>query len=247
MYVDNYIHITHLPHVIEYFKQTGWTIQQTKSASEVFRAARRDHYKPVILFHKSDTDFLLVNSRDLKIFTKFMMWYHMKGEIDMKNAANTREIDIQEALAKIDILEASIAQIKAQLMGQSIPDASVHTDGLQEYTSRVLNDIGMPHHVKGYRYARFALMLVVKDRSLLEAMTKALYPGVAKEFDTTPSRVERAIRHAIEVTWDRGDLDTLQRYFGFTVRSDKGRPTNSEFFSLLADYIIARGGRYDMD
>ena len=95
----------------------------------------------------------------------------------------------------------------------------------------------MPAHIKGYQYLREAIIIAVNDMDVINAITKVLYPQVAKAFQTTPSRVERAIRHAIEVAWDRGDLDTLQRFFGYTVSNTKGKPTNSEFIALIADKL----------
>ena len=95
----------------------------------------------------------------------------------------------------------------------------------------------MPAHIKGYHYLREAILYTIKDMEAINAVTKVLYPAVAKRFNTTASRVERAIRHAIEVAWDRGDLETLQRFFGYTVSNTKGKPTNSEFIALIADKL----------
>ena len=100
-----------------------------------------------------------------------------------------------------------------------------------------IHEIGVPAHIKGYQYLREAIIIAVEDMDVINAITKILYPQVAKTFQTTPSRVERAIRHAIEVAWDRGDLDTLQRFFGYTVSNTKGKPTNSEFIALIADKL----------
>ena len=103
--------------------------------------------------------------------------------------------------------------------------------------TNIIHEIGVPAHIKGYQYLREAIILAVEDMDVINAITKVLYPQVAKTFQTTPSRVERAIRHAIEVAWDRGDLDTLQRFFGYTVSNTKGKPTNSEFIALIADKL----------
>ena len=101
----------------------------------------------------------------------------------------------------------------------------------------IIHEIGVPAHIKGYQYLREAIIIAVNDMDVINAITKVLYPQVAKTFQTTPSRVERAIRHAIEVAWDRGALDTLQRFFGYTVSNTKGKPTNSEFIALIADKL----------
>ena len=108
---------------------------------------------------------------------------------------------------------------------------------LKDMVTAVIHEVGVPAHIKGYQYLRQAIIIAVNDMDVINAITKVLYPQVAKTFQTTPSRVERAIRHAIEVAWDRGDLDTLQRFFGYTVNSAKGKPTNSEFIALIADKL----------
>ncbi len=109
--------------------------------------------------------------------------------------------------------------------------------GIEAMVTNIIHEIGVPAHIKGYQYLREAIIIAVGDMEVINAITKVLYPQVAKAFQTTPSRVERAIRHAIEVAWDRGDLDTLQRFFGYTVSNTKGKPTNSEFIALIADKL----------
>ena len=109
--------------------------------------------------------------------------------------------------------------------------------GIEAMVTSIIHEIGVPAHIKGYQYLREAIIIAVNDMDVINAITKVLYPQVAKTFETTPSRVERAIRHAIEVAWDRGDLDTLQRFFGYTVSNTKGKPTNSEFIALIADKL----------
>jgi two-component system response regulator (stage 0 sporulation protein A) len=103
--------------------------------------------------------------------------------------------------------------------------------------TEIIHEIGVPAHIKGYQYLREAIILTINDMDIINAVTKVLYPTVAKKFSTTPSRVERAIRHAIEVAWDRGDLETLQKFFGYTVSNIKGKPTNSEFIAMIADRL----------
>ena len=108
---------------------------------------------------------------------------------------------------------------------------------IETMVTGIIHEIGVPAHIKGYQYLREAIIIAVGDMDVVNAITKVLYPQVAKTFQTTPSRVERAIRHAIEVAWDRGDLDTLQRFVGYTVSNTKGKPTNSEFIALIADKL----------
>lgn len=109
---------------------------------------------------------------------------------------------------------------------------------LESLVTTIIHEIGVPAHIKGYQYLREAIIMTVEDMDVINAVTKILYPEVAKKFGTTASRVERAIRHAIEVAWDRGDLETLQKYFGYTVSNTKGKPTNSEFIAMIADRLV---------
>lgn len=118
------------------------------------------------------------------------------------------------------------------------PEAEEHPAELKNMVTAIIHEIGVPAHIKGYQYLREAIMIAVNDMEVINAVTKVLYPEVAKRFSTTPSRVERAIRHAIEVAWDRGDLETLQKFFGYTVSNTKGKPTNSEFISMIADRLV---------
>lgn len=108
---------------------------------------------------------------------------------------------------------------------------------MEVVVTEMIHQLGVPAHIKGYHYLRRAIMHSIKDQEMLESVTKLMYPTVAKEFSTTPSRVERAIRHAIEIAWDRGDVDTLNSFFGYTVNTGKGKPTNSEFIALIVDKI----------
>lgn len=104
----------------------------------------------------------------------------------------------------------------------------------------ILHQIGVPAHIKGYHYLRDSIIMSVKHPEIINAVTKELYPSVAKKYDTTSSRVERAIRHAIEVAWDRGDVDILNSYFGYTIHNGRGKPTNSEFIAMIADRLRLR-------
>ena len=108
---------------------------------------------------------------------------------------------------------------------------------LEKDVTDMIHEIGVPAHIKGYQYLREAIMMSVEDMEMLNSITKILYPTIAKRFQTTPSRVERAIRHAIEVAWSRGRMETLDAMFGYTIDTGKGKPTNSEFIALIADRI----------
>lgn len=115
---------------------------------------------------------------------------------------------------------------------QLLPEKS-----LEEKITEIIHDVGVPAHIKGYQYLRESILMSIEDMDMLNSVTKVLYPEVAKKFQTTPSRVERAIRHAIEVAWSRGKVETIEEMFGYTVSQGKGKPTNSEFIALITDKI----------
>ena len=108
---------------------------------------------------------------------------------------------------------------------------------VETMVTEIIHEIGIPAHIKGYQYLRHAIMLVIDNMDIINSITKTLYPTVAQDFKTTPSRVERAIRHAIEVAWDRGDTEILDSIFGYTIATSKGKPTNSEFIAMIADNL----------
>ena len=111
-----------------------------------------------------------------------------------------------------------------------------HPD-MEAQVTKIIHQIGVPAHIKGYQYLRCAILMTIDDDDYINSVTKVLYPSVAKKFGTTTSRVERAIRHAIEVAWDRGDVDVLNSYFGYTIQNSRGKPTNSEFIAMIADNL----------
>lgn len=117
--------------------------------------------------------------------------------------------------------------------------AVLDTD-LEFMVTEIIHQIGVPAHIKGYHYLRESIMLAIKDSQIINSVTKTLYPTVAKEYSTTSSRVERAIRHAIEVAWDRGDVNVLNSYFGYTIHNSRGKPTNSEFIAMISDKLRLR-------
>ncbi|MBQ8474571.1 MAG: sporulation transcription factor Spo0A [Clostridia bacterium] len=108
---------------------------------------------------------------------------------------------------------------------------------IEAQVTKIIHQIGVPAHIKGYQYLRSAILMTINDNDIINSVTKVLYPSVAKKYSTTTSRVERAIRHAIEVAWDRGDIDTLNSYFGYTIQNNRGKPTNSEFIAMIADNL----------
>ncbi len=142
----------------------------------------------------------------------------------------SRPYDISE-------LFAPIFRAAATLGGVALNGDSEEDEPLEIRISRILHNIGIPAHIKGYSYLRLAIEMAVEDPDIINFVTKSLYPGVARAYETTNSRVERAIRHAIEVAWDRGDVDTLDSYFGYTISRQRGKPTNSEFIAMIADKL----------
>ena len=121
-----------------------------------------------------------------------------------------------------------------------VKDNVVTDTELEIMITDIIHQIGVPAHIKGYHYLREAIKLSVKNDEIINSVTKLLYPTVAKKHNTTSSRVERAIRHAIEVAWDRGDIDVLNSYFGYTVQNERGKPTNSEFIAMISDKLRLR-------
>ncbi len=110
-------------------------------------------------------------------------------------------------------------------------------DNLEALVTNIIHEVGVPAHIKGYQYLRDGIIMVIENIDVLNQITKQLYPDLAKKHKTTPSRVERAIRHAIEVAWNRGQIDVVESIFGYTVNSNKGKPTNSEFIAMIADKL----------
>ncbi len=150
----------------------------------------------------------------------------------LDNLINTgKEFQIMITVpAREDELEWNDIQGNEQKQEKNVKD-------LEQDVTNMIHEIGVPAHIKGYQYLREAIMMSVEDNSLISSITKILYPTIAKRFTTTPSRVERAIRHAIEVAWSRGRMETLDALFGYTIDTGKGKPTNSEFIALISDRI----------
>ncbi len=138
--------------------------------------------------------------------------------------------DINSLILHIESLAKSRTRAKETTQAASLGD-------MEAQVTKIIHQIGVPAHIKGYQYLRSAILMTIEDSEIINSVTKILYPGVAKKYQTTTSRVERAIRHAIEVAWDRGDVDTLNSYFGYTIQNSRGKPTNSEFIAMIADNL----------
>ena len=152
-------------------------------------------------------------------------------------ASQAANLGVRYLMLKPCDLTALVERLEELRSSKQPVSQRADTPSIEALVTGIIHEIGVPAHIKGYQYLREAIIIAVEDMDVINAITKVLYPQVAKTFQTTPSRVERAIRHAIEVAWDRGDLDTLQRFFGYTVSNTKGKPTNSEFIALIADKL----------
>ncbi len=162
-----------------------------------------------------------------------------RGNMAELAAKNGADYYMMKPCRTATVLER-VRQMANQLQPGGEEDAvrsGAREQSLESTVTSIIHEIGVPAHIKGYQYLREAIIIAVGDMEVINAVTKILYPEVAKRFGTTASRVERAIRHAIEVAWDRGDLETLQKYFGYTVSNSKGKPTNSEFIAMIADRL----------
>lgn len=146
-----------------------------------------------------------------------------------------RDLGVSYFLPKPFEVSALLDRMHSLFGQEAAPEQ--HAAQLKNQVTAVIHEIGVPAHIKGYHYLRRAILMVLENMELLGSVTKELYPAVARAYSTTPSRVERAIRHAIEVAWDRGDVEVLNSFFGYTIQNTRGKPTNSEFIAMIADQI----------
>ncbi len=163
-------------------------------------------------------DYYTVKPFDMEVFTKRIR--------EMFSTGSAQESNIRSSYTSSMISNTTTSESK--------PKAPVD---LETEITNIIHEVGVPAHIKGYMYLREAITMVVNDMELLSAVTKELYPSIAKKYNTTASRVERAIRHAIEVAWGRGQIEAINRLFGYTIHNDKGKPTNSEFIAIIADKL----------
>ncbi len=153
-----------------------------------------------------------------------------------------KPFDLDTLANRVRQLASSYTQPKANALNQvnSYPDSKVRSKNFDLEVTNIFHQMGVPAHIKGYQYLRDAILIVINDVNLLGAVTKELYPMVAQKYTTTPSRVERAIRHAIELAWDRGNVEMMNKFFGYTINIQRGKPTNSEFIAMVADKLRIR-------
>ena len=154
--------------------------------------------------------------------------------VSSKTIADALDVSVNDVDAARALLDLSDG---GEISNDDVVEETKPEMNLKQIVTNMLHEIGTPAHIKGYNYIRSAILMCVKEPELVNAITKRLYPEIAKKYETTGSRVERAIRHAIEVAWDRGDVDVLNSYFGSTIDNKRGKPTNSEFIAMLAEKI----------
>lgn len=152
-----------------------------------------------------------------------------------------KPFDMNVLVDRIRQLKGSIQVKKANLKPSAVSEVKasygIPLRDIESSVTKVIHEIGVPAHIKGYQYLRDAIMMAIKDMDIINSITKQLYPNIARQYNTTPSRVERAIRHAIEVAWGRGQVEVLDNLFGYTIQTAKGKPTNSEFIAMIADKL----------
>ena len=175
--------------------------------------------------------------------------FHVVGKADNGEDAYQMIMEKEPDIVLLDVIMPKLdgitvlEKVRAANIGKDMPADTYMNKGdyirrnLEDDVTQLLHEIGIPAHIKGYQYLRDAIIISVEEKEMLVSVTKVLYPAIAKKHGTTASRVERAIRHAIEVAWSRGQLEMIDEIFGYTVNSGKGKPTNSEFIALITDKI----------
>ena len=212
-------------------------VGETGDGGELMRLVQKEHPDAVVmdlvLTGMDGMDVLDAMSRLPERPRVLILSGYIRGSVVDAAAARGADYFITKP-CRIAAVGERVRQLMSPEGAEPEEDWSVN---LESRVTAIIHEVGVPAHIKGYQYLRESIMIAVKDMDVINAVTKVLYPEVAKRSNTTPSRVERAIRHAIEVAWDRGDLETLQKYFGYTVSNAKGKPTNSEFIAMIADRI----------
>ena len=242
------------------------TDEKDEGVSQLANALRNNRME-VKLCNKNGTEVLRLTEEfnpDVIIMDAFLQQIDAVGVVSRINTKDPVKRPLIIVLSAIDnvnfereILKCGVdyyflKPVDAHLVAQRVVQITSWKDAaatgasekprdLNVIITEILHQIGVPAHIKGYRYVREAIKLTVENPEMLNSVTKILYPTVAKNFKSTSSRVERAIRHGIETAWDRGDVDVLNSYFGYTIQSQRGKPTNSEFIAMIADDIRLKG------
>lgn len=226
----------------ELFAEYGYTADETASGDEAFRMLGRQSYDIVVAdlwLSGMDGGTLTKKASELRTPPSFILLTQVTTPSVIMEANRS---GASLCLPKPIDHEALCAGIRTILKNRdrggkrtSEAEAEGEDYDLETQVTQIIHQIGVPAHIKGYQYLRTAILMTISDNDMINSVTKVLYPSVAKKYQTTTSRVERAIRHAIEVAWDRGDVDTLNSYFGYTIQNSRGKPTNSEFIAMIAD------------
>ncbi len=235
----------------EALQRRGWTVDEAKNGDEALRMAGRNGYDIIIAdLWLSGTDGLTLTKKCAEssngpacIILSQMVTPTVYMDANRAGAMLCLGKPVDYA-ALTDGIETIIKNRTTLPTRQGKQDRDIYENGesilpvdMETQVTKIIHQIGVPAHIKGYQYLRTAIMMTISDSEIINSVTKVLYPSVAKKYQTTTSRVERAIRHAIEVAWDRGDLDTLNAYFGYTIQNSRGKPTNSEFIAMIADNL----------
>ena len=236
----------------EHLTGRGWTADETSGGDEALRMMGRQSYDLVIAdLWLPGTDGLALMKKAGETGPSFIILTQVTTPSVLMEANRAgaslclpKPVDYEALCASAETIlknrsAAHTAAVRPKNEAESAaaaPDASVPYD-LETQVTRIIHRIGVPAHIKGYQYLRTAILMATDDPDIINYVTKMLYPTVAKQYKTTSSRVERAIRHAIEVAWDRGDVDVLNEYFGYTIQTNRGTPTNSEFIAMISDRL----------
>ncbi len=233
--------------ICEFLKENGYEITDTTQSGTEAAELILKHRPDVVITdaYLLDTDFSgmmdILEKHNFDNKCVFVVATTVKNGCLIESVL-TRGVDLFTLMpfdnALCDGKIRSIYLRKQQIKSKSAGQVDVSDEfELMNYISHMMHKVGVPASIRGYDYIRDSIIMALKDKSILKAITKEMYPSVAKSNDTTPSRVERAIRHAVEVAWQRGDVDVLNGIFGYTVKSSKGKPTNGEFISMLAEKV----------
>ena len=230
----------------EIFTKNGYSADETANGEEAFRMMNRQNYDLVIAdlwLTGLDGIALMKKAADLHPAPSFILLTQVTTPSVLMEANRSgaslclpKPVDYESLCTGAETILKNRGMSVRSTADDSRDETAVPYD-LETQVTRIIHQIGVPAHIKGYQYLRTAILMTISDNDIINSVTKVLYPSVAKKYQTTTSRVERAIRHAIEVAWDRGDVDTLNSYFGYTIQNSRGKPTNSEFIAMIADNL----------
>ncbi len=234
----------------EMFTEHGYSADETANGEEAFRMMNRQNYDLVIAdlwLSGMDGTALMKKAAELRPAPSFIILTQVTTPSVLMEANRSgaslclpKPVDYESLRGSAETIlrnRGTTGRTAGAAANAGEKDESAIPYDLETQVTRIIHQIGVPAHIKGYQYLRTAILMTISDNDIINSVTKVLYPSVAKKYQTTTSRVERAIRHAIEVAWDRGDVDTLNSYFGYTIQNSRGKPTNSEFIAMIADNL----------